>query len=181
MFVETDLLNAQSVQAAVDKAVQRFKRIDVLCNIAGVSAWARQCTRPSDRGLGFHVERERPHGAQHVPRRGTGNAEGRGGKIVNIGRLAAQKGSAQMGAYVASKSAVSALTETMGRSCAEKKHQCELRAATIIDTPETGKRCRTADPKRWVATGGPRAGDRVSRLRCGTRYPWRGAAVTGLS
>ena len=35
MFVETDLLNAQSVQAAVEKGVQRFKRIDVLCNIAG--------------------------------------------------------------------------------------------------------------------------------------------------
>ena len=35
IFVETDLLNAQSVQAAVDKALQRFKRIDVLCNIAG--------------------------------------------------------------------------------------------------------------------------------------------------
>src|ERR1700674_6108589 len=34
-FVATDLLNADSAQAAVDQAVQRFKRIDVLCNLAG--------------------------------------------------------------------------------------------------------------------------------------------------
>src|SRR5258708_35502263 len=35
LFVATDLLNAESVQAAVDQAVRRFKRIDVLCNLAG--------------------------------------------------------------------------------------------------------------------------------------------------
>src|SRR5258708_35263348 len=34
LFVATDLLNAESVQAAVAKTLQRFKRIDVLGNLA---------------------------------------------------------------------------------------------------------------------------------------------------
>ena len=35
LFVQTDLLDAASVRAAVDKAIARFGRIDVLCNLAG--------------------------------------------------------------------------------------------------------------------------------------------------
>ena len=53
MFVETDLLNAQSVQAAVDKAVQRFTRIDVLCNIAGGFRMGSPVHETSDKDWDF--------------------------------------------------------------------------------------------------------------------------------
>src|SRR4030095_15647014 len=35
VFLETNLFDADSVQGAIKKALDRFKRIDVLCNIAG--------------------------------------------------------------------------------------------------------------------------------------------------
>src|SRR5258707_12799829 len=74
-----------------------------------------------------------------------------GGKIVNIGAYAAQKGAAQMGAYIASKSSVIRLTETMAAELREKNINVNCVLPTIIDTPENRKAMPDADPKRWVA------------------------------
>ncbi len=151
MFVETDLLNAQSVQAAVDKAVQRFKRIDVLCNIAGGFRMGSPVHETSDKDWDFML---------NVNARTVLNMsravvpvmlKGGGGKIVNIGAFAAQKGAAQMGAYIASKSAVIRLTETMAAELRERNINVNCLLPTIIDTPENRKAMPDADPKRWVA------------------------------
>ncbi len=151
MFVETDLLNAQSVQAAVDKAVQRFKRVDVLCNIAGGFRMGSPVHETSDKDWDFML---------NVNARTVLNMsravvpvmlKGGGGKIVNIGAFAAQKGAAQMGAYIASKSAVIRLTETMAAELRERNINVNCVLPTIIDTPENRKAMPDADPKRWVA------------------------------
>ena len=151
MFVETDLLNAQSVQAAVDKAVQRFKRVDVLCNIAGGFRMGSPVHETSDKDWDFML---------NVNARTVLNMsravvpvmlKGGGGKIVNIGASAAQKGAAQMGAYIASKSAVIRLTETMAAELRERNINVNCVLPTIIDTPENRKAMPDADPKRWVA------------------------------
>ena len=151
IFVETDLLNAQSAQAAVDKAVQRFKRIDVLCNIAGGFRMGSPVHETTDKDWDFMF---------NVNARTVLNMsravvpvmlKGGGGKIVNIGAFAAQKGAAQMGAYVASKSAVIRLTETMAAELREKNINVNCVLPTIIDTPENRKAMPDADPKRWVA------------------------------
>jgi NAD(P)-dependent dehydrogenase (short-subunit alcohol dehydrogenase family) len=73
------------------------------------------------------------------------------GKIVNVGTYAAQKGVAQMGAYVASKSAVIRLTETMAAELREKNINVNCVLPTIIDTPENRAAMPKADPSRWVA------------------------------
>ena len=151
MFVETDLLNGQSVQAAVDKAVQRFKRVDVLCNIAGGFRMGSPVHETSDKDWDFML---------NVNARTVLNMsravvpvmlKGGGGKIVNIGAFAAQKGAAQMGAYIASKSAVIRLTETMAAELRERNINVNCVLPTIIDTPENRKAMPDADPKRWVA------------------------------
>jgi NAD(P)-dependent dehydrogenase (short-subunit alcohol dehydrogenase family) len=74
-----------------------------------------------------------------------------GGKIVNVGAYAAQKGAAQMGAYVASKSAVIRLTETMAAELRSHNINVNCVLPTIIDTPENRAAMPDADPKRWVA------------------------------
>ena len=74
-----------------------------------------------------------------------------GGKIVNVGAFAAQKGVAQMGAYVASKSSVIRLTEAMAAELREKNINVNCVLPTIIDTPENRAAMPNADPKRWVA------------------------------
>jgi NAD(P)-dependent dehydrogenase (short-subunit alcohol dehydrogenase family) len=74
-----------------------------------------------------------------------------GGKIVNVGAYAAQKGVAQMAAYIASKSAVIRLTEAMSAELREKNINVNCVLPTIIDTPENRAAMPKADPRRWVA------------------------------
>lgn len=151
MFIDADLMNPQSVQAAVDKAMQRFKRIDVLCNIAGGFRMGASVHETADKDWDFMF---------NVNARTVLNMsravvpvmlKGGGGKIINIGAFAAQKGAAQMGAYIASKSAVIRLTETMAAELREQNINVNCVLPTIIDTPENRAAMPKADPKRWVA------------------------------
>jgi len=80
-----------------------------------------------------------------------GMIKGGGGKIVNVGAYAAQKGAARMGAYIASKSAVIRLTETMAAELREQNINVNCVLPTIIDTPENRAAMPDADPRRWVA------------------------------
>ena len=74
-----------------------------------------------------------------------------GGKIVNVGAYAAQKGAAGMGAYIAGKSAVIRLTETMAAELRNGNINVNCVLPTIIDTPENRTAMPDADPARWVA------------------------------
>src|SRR2546421_4776169 len=151
LFVATDLLNPESVQAAVDKAVQRFKRIDVLCNLAGAFRMGSPVHETSDKDWNFLFDvnaRTVLHTARAVV---PVMLKAGGGKIVNVGAFAAQKGAAQMGAYVAAKSAVIRLTETMAAELRERNINVNCVLPTIIDTPENRAAMPEADPTRWVA------------------------------
>ena len=74
-----------------------------------------------------------------------------GGRIVNVGAYSAQKGVAQMGAYVASKSAVIRITEAMAAELRGSNINVNCVLPTVIDTPENRAAMPTADPGRWVA------------------------------
>jgi NAD(P)-dependent dehydrogenase (short-subunit alcohol dehydrogenase family) len=56
-----------------------------------------------------------------------------------------------MGAYIASKSAVIRLTETMAAELREKNINVNCVLPTIIDTPPNRADMPKADPRRWVA------------------------------
>ncbi|HET7672717.1 MAG TPA: SDR family oxidoreductase, partial [Burkholderiales bacterium] len=143
----TDLLDPKSVQAAVDKA----GRVDVLCNLAGGFRMGAPVHETADKDwdflFGLNVRSMVNATRAVVPLM----LEAGGGKIVNVGAFAAQKGVAQMGAYVASKSAVIRLTETMAAELREKNINVNCVLPTIIDTPENRAAMPDADPKRWVA------------------------------
>ena len=151
LFFETDLLNADSVRAALAKALERFGRIDVLCNIAGAFRMGAPVheTKDADWDFLFGVNARTVLNTARavVPLM----LKGGGGKIVNIGAFAAQRGVAAMGAYVASKSAVIRLTETMAAELRGKNINVNCVLPTIIDTPENRAAMPDADPHRWVA------------------------------
>ena len=73
------------------------------------------------------------------------------GKIINVGAFAAHRDAAQMGAYIASKSLVIRLTESMAAELREKGINVNCVLPTIIDTPENRLAMADADPSRWVA------------------------------
>jgi NAD(P)-dependent dehydrogenase (short-subunit alcohol dehydrogenase family) len=139
------------VAAAVEKALARFGRIDALCNLAGAFRMGSPVheTSAEDWQFLFDVNARTVLNTARavVPHM---LAAG-GGKIVNVGAYAAQKGAERMGAYVASKSAVIRLTETMAAELRSRGINVNCVLPTIIDTPENRAAMPQADPRRWVA------------------------------
>ena len=151
LVLETNLLDAQSVQAAVAKTVQRYGGIDVLCNIAGGFRMGAAVHELSDGDWNFMMDVNARTVLNMTRAVVPVMLKAGGGKIVNIGAFAAQKGAAQMGAYIASKSAVIRLTETMAAELREKNINVNCVLPTIIDTPENRAAMPKVDPQRWVA------------------------------
>jgi NAD(P)-dependent dehydrogenase (short-subunit alcohol dehydrogenase family) len=151
MLVPVNLLEQGQVQAAVDAAVARFGRIDVLCNLAGGFRMGEAVHTTQDTTWDWLMDlnaRTLLHMARavvpHMLAKG-------GGKIVNVGAASAQRGVAHMGAYCASKSSVIRLTEAMAGELREQNINVNCVLPTIIDTPENRAAMPDADPARWVA------------------------------
>jgi len=151
LFAPTNLLEPAQVEAAVKQAAARFGRIDALANLAGGFRMGTPVHATSDTDWNFMFDlnaRTLLNMARAVVPR---MLDGGGGKIVNVGAFAAQKGAAQMGAYVAAKSAVIRLTESMAAELREKNINVNCVLPTIIDTPENRASMPNADPALWVA------------------------------
>ena len=181
LYLPTDLLNPAAVEAAAKAAVERFGRIDVLCNIAGGFRMGSSVHETSDADWNFLFDinaRTLLHAARAVVPRML--AQG-GGKIVNVGAFAAQKGVANMGAYVASKSAVIRLTETMAAELRNQNINVNCVLPTTLDTPENRKAMPDADPRKWVAPAD--LANVIAFLASDAARAVHGAAipVTGLS
>jgi len=151
LIVPANLLDRAQVDAAVATVLARFDRIDVLCNIAGGFRMSQPVHEASDddwsamfdinvRTMLNMVRAVVPHML----------AAG-GGRIVNVGASSALKGAAQMSAYIAAKSAVIRITESMAAELRTKNINVNCVLPTIIDTPENRTAMPDADPKRWVA------------------------------
>lgn len=150
-FAPVDLLDPASVEAAVSAAIARFGRIDALCNLAGGFRMGTAAHETSDGDwndmFDLNVRTLLRATRAVVPRM----IDAGGGRIVNVGAFAAQKGAALMGAYVASKSAVIRITETMSAELRDRGINVNCVLPTIIDTPENRAAMPDADPARWVA------------------------------
>ena len=151
LLLATDLLDPGQIAAALAAAEARFGRIHVLCNLAGGFRMgeAVHATSDSTWDLLFDTNaRTLLNMARSlVPHM---LAQG-GGKIVNVGAFAAQKGVAQMGAYCASKSSVIRLTEAMAAELREQNINVNCVLPTILDSPENRAAMPDADPARWVS------------------------------
>ena len=151
LLAPTNVLDQAEVNTTVKRALERFGRIDVLCNIAGAFRMGSPVheTKDADWNFLFDVNaRTVLHAARAVV---PAMVRDGGGKIVNVGAYAAQKGAAGMGAYAASKSGVIRITETMAAELREKNINVNCVLPTIIDTPENRAAMPKADPRRWVA------------------------------
>lgn len=146
-FALADLRDAQ----AVARAIPAGSRIDILCNIAGGFRMGQPVHETSDETwdlmLGLNARSVLNCARAVVP----GMLAAGGGKIINVGAIAALSGKANMSAYIASKSAVIRLTESMAAELREKGINVNCVLPSTIDTPQNRKDMPKADPKRWVA------------------------------
>ena len=151
LLAAADLLDQAQLDAMAMQAVERFGRIDVLANLAGGFRMGEPVHATTDTTWKFLLDINAGtllHAVRAVVPRML--AQG-GGRIVNVGAYAAQKGAAQMGAYIAAKSAVIRLTETLAAELRDEKINVNCVLPTIIDTPENRAAMPDADPGRWVA------------------------------
>ncbi|GMV59485.1 MAG: 2-hydroxycyclohexane-1-carbonyl-CoA dehydrogenase [Betaproteobacteria bacterium] len=151
LLAAVDLLDAAQIEGLVKQVVARFGRIDVLCNIAGGFRMGEAVHETSDATWNFLMDLNARTLLNAVRAVVPQMLAAGGGKIVNVGAASAQKGVAMMGAYVASKSAVIRLTESMAAELREKNINVNCVLPTIIDTPDNRAAMPGADPKRWVA------------------------------
>ncbi len=150
-FAPANLLEMAEAAGVAQAALARFGRIDVLCNIAGGFRMGEAVHETSDENWNFLFDintRTLLHAVRAVVPHMV--AAG-GGKIVNVGAFAAQKGVAQMGAYTASKATVIRMTEAMAGELRGKNVNVNCVLPTIIDTPENRAAMPKADPAKWVA------------------------------
>jgi NAD(P)-dependent dehydrogenase (short-subunit alcohol dehydrogenase family) len=137
LFMPINLLDQHEVDAGVQSAIERYQKIDVLCNLAG------------DWNFLFDINaRSMLHAVRAVTPRMIGQS---GGKIVNVGAYSALKGVARMAAYCAAKDVVIRLTEAMAAELRDNNINVNCVLPSIIDTPENRASMPDADPARWVA------------------------------
>ncbi len=151
LLVAADLADGAAVAAAAAKALARFGRIDVLCNIAGGFHMGEPVHETSDEAFRRMIELN----AGSVLRTARAVvpamlAQG-GGKIVSVAAMGGVAGGATMAAYSASKSAVIRLTESMALELRDKGINVNCVLPSTIDTPANRASMPNADFSRWVA------------------------------
>ena len=150
LCLSVDLTSEEQVDTAVHKIIATFGHIDILANIAGGYKGGIAIHETSSEDLDFLMNlnlrttfNTSKAVIKHMLDRGSGN-------IVNIAARAGLSGSARMGAYSASKSAVIRLTESMASELKHKGIRVNAILPGTIDTPQNRKDMPDADFSRWV-------------------------------
>lgn len=143
----TDLSSPDQARTAVAAAVARFGRLDVLVNVAGGFSWEPLSTNSPetwDRLYAINVRTCLNACVAALPHLKDG------GRIINIGAMAAAHASAGMGAYAAAKSAVARLTESLAAETQTRGITVNAILPATLDTPQNRSSMPTTDPTRWT-------------------------------
>ena len=147
--IVADLVDPQGAQAAVAEAGD----IDILANIAGGFAMGDDIASTADETWDFMMNLNARTALNMCRAAAPGMVARGGGKIVNIGARGALRGTALMGAYIASKSVVIRLTETLSDELKHHGVNVNCILPSIIDTPRNRADMPKANFDHWVPPG----------------------------
>lgn len=142
-FVATDVTNAESAQAAVQTALDRFGALHGLVGCAGILGAARVVGKegPHDLALFERVIRVNLIGTFNMLRLAAvamqanePGPDGERGVIVNTSSVAALEGQIGQAAYAASKGGVASLTLPVARELARHGIRCIAIAPGVFET-----------------------------------------------
>lgn len=142
-----DLVDPNGAAAAVAAA----GAVDILANIAGGFTMGDSVAETSDDTWDFMLNLNARTVLNMCRAAAPGMAAHGGGKIVNIGARGALRGAAGMAAYIASKSVVIRLTETLADELKRQGVNVNCILPSIIDTPPNRAAMPDANFAEWVA------------------------------
>jgi NAD(P)-dependent dehydrogenase (short-subunit alcohol dehydrogenase family) len=136
LFVKTDVSRASEVDALIQKAVEKFGRLDVAFNNAGVEGvWApiiRQSEEDWDRTISINLKGVWLCLKYEIRQM---LKQGGGGAIVNMASIMGLIGSAGVAAYSASKHGVIGLTKTAALETAKSGIRINAVCPGFTETP----------------------------------------------
>jgi NAD(P)-dependent dehydrogenase (short-subunit alcohol dehydrogenase family) len=134
-FVPADVRDERDGERLVSETVERYGRVDILCNNAGVGLL--KAVTETERGDYDRVLDTNLWGIFTCSRHAIPHmVAGGGGSVVNIGSVAATVGFATDAAYCASKGAVHALTRQMALDYADSGVRVNCVAPGFIETEQ---------------------------------------------
>ncbi|WP_295212709.1 glucose 1-dehydrogenase [uncultured Chryseobacterium sp.] len=134
-FIKADTSHAEDVEALVKKTVERYGKLDIACNNAGIGgeqeltgnysldSWRKVLSVNLDGvfyGCKYELEQMEKNG---------------GGIIVNMASIHGSVAAPLSSAYTAAKHAVVGLTKNIGAEYGQKNVRCNAVGPAYIDTP----------------------------------------------